>query len=55
IAIRSIRRDAIKSFEKLEKEKKFSKDTIKEFSDDIQKITDEYVKKADSLYKEKEK
>lgn len=55
VAVRNIRRDAIKTYEKLEKEKKLSKDNVKDFSVDMQKITDEYIKKVDSLFKEKEK
>lgn len=55
VGIRNIRRDAIKSYEKQEKEKKLSKDNVKDFSDDMQKITDEYIKKVDSSFKEKEK
>ncbi|PKA45604.1 Ribosome-recycling factor, chloroplastic [Apostasia shenzhenica] len=46
IAIRNIRRDAIKAYEKLEKEKKLSEDNVKDLSSDLQKVTDEYVKKT---------
>lgn len=55
IAIRNIRRDAIKAYEKLEKEKKLSEDNVKDLSGDLQKVTDEFIKKVDSLYKQKEK
>ncbi|KAK4418277.1 Ribosome-recycling factor, chloroplastic [Sesamum alatum] len=55
VAIRNIRRDAIKSYEKLEKEKKLSEDNVKDLSSDLQKVTDEYMKKIDSIYKQKEK
>ncbi|KAI3449639.1 hypothetical protein Pfo_006304 [Paulownia fortunei] len=55
VAIRNIRRDAIKSYEKLEKEKKLSEDNVKDLSADLQKVTDEYMKKIDSIYKQKEK
>lgn len=55
VAIRNIRRDAIKSYEKLEKEKKLSEDNVKDFSADLQKVTDEYMKKIESIYKQKEK
>ncbi|XP_022758231.1 ribosome-recycling factor, chloroplastic-like isoform X4 [Durio zibethinus] len=37
------------------KEKKLSEDNVKDLSSDLQKLTDEYVKKIDSLYKQKEK
>ncbi|KAK2976273.1 hypothetical protein RJ640_019756 [Escallonia rubra] len=55
VAVRNIRRDAIKSYEKLEKEKKLSEDNVKDLSSDLQKVTDEYMKKIDSIFKQKEK
>ncbi|KAA3474989.1 ribosome-recycling factor, chloroplastic-like [Gossypium australe] len=94
VAVRNIRRDALKAYEKLEKaciftallplhfcfllyflfpclcfldhlflivfsnfiqEKKLSEDNVKDLSSDLQKLTDEYMKKIDSVYKQKEK
>ncbi|KAK3018344.1 hypothetical protein RJ639_004756 [Escallonia herrerae] len=55
VAVRNIRRDAIKSYDKLEKEKKLSEDNVKDLSSDLQKVTDEYMKKIDSIFKQKEK
>ncbi|CAM6088522.1 unnamed protein product [Calypogeia fissa] len=55
VAIRNVRRDAIKAFEKLEKDKKLSEDNVKDATDEIQKLTDDYVKKIDTLFKQKEK
>ncbi|XP_076929282.1 ribosome-recycling factor, chloroplastic-like [Bidens hawaiensis] len=55
VAIRNIRRDAIKAYDKLEKEKKLSEDNIKDLSADLQKVTDEYMKKIDTIFKQKEK
>ncbi|XP_042516488.1 ribosome-recycling factor, chloroplastic isoform X2 [Macadamia integrifolia] len=55
VALRNIRRDAIKAYDKLEKEKKLSEDNVKDLSSDLQKLTDEYLKKLDSIYKQKEK
>ncbi|KAF8394415.1 hypothetical protein HHK36_020623 [Tetracentron sinense] len=55
VALRNIRRDAIKAYEKLEKEKKLSEDNVKGLSSDLQKVTDEYMKKIESIYKQKEK
>ncbi|KAK8498905.1 hypothetical protein V6N12_044637 [Hibiscus sabdariffa] len=55
VAVRNIRRDALKAYEKLEKEKKLSEDNVKDLSSDLQKLTDEYMKKIDSLFKQKEK
>ncbi|KAK4357386.1 hypothetical protein RND71_022996 [Anisodus tanguticus] len=55
VAIRNIRRDALKAYEKLEKEKKLSEDNVKDLSGDVQKVTDEYMKKIDTVFKQKEK
>eukprot|EP00850_Spirogloea_muscicola_P009456 SM000053S17413 [mRNA] locus=s53:226719:228664:+ [translate_table: standard] len=55
VALRNVRRDAIKAYEKLEKEKKLSKDNCADLSDDMQKLTDDYVSKLDALFKQKEK
>ncbi|XP_066352258.1 ribosome-recycling factor, chloroplastic-like [Miscanthus floridulus] len=54
VAIRNIRRDAIKAYDKLQKEKKLSEDNVKDLSADLQKVTDEYMKKIDSIQKQKE-
>ncbi|KAE9618436.1 hypothetical protein Lal_00047669 [Lupinus albus] len=55
VALRNIRRDALKAYEKLEKEKKLSEDNVKDLSSDLQKLTDGYIKKVDTIYKQKEK
>ncbi|KAL6500481.1 hypothetical protein OROHE_025847 [Orobanche hederae] len=55
VAIRHIRRDAIRSYDKLEKAKKLSEDNVRDLCADMQKLTDEYIKKIDSIYKQKEK
>ncbi|CAL9772916.1 unnamed protein product, partial [Musa acuminata subsp. burmannicoides] len=55
VAVRNIRRDAIKAYEKLEKEKKLSEDIVKDLSSDLQKVTDEYMKKIETIQKQKEK
>lgn len=55
VALRNIRRDALKAYEKLEKEKKLSEDNVKDLSSDLQKLTDEYMKKIDNIFKQKEK
>jgi ribosome recycling factor len=49
IAIRNVRRDGMDALKKLEKNKELSEDDSKTASNDIQKVTDEYVKKADVL------
>lgn len=55
VALRNIRRDALKTYEKLEKEKKLSEDNVKDLSKDLQKLTDDYMKKVDTIFKQKEK
>jgi ribosome recycling factor len=55
VAIRNIRRDGMDSLKKMEKDGDISEDEQRRRSDDIQKLTDEYVKKADTLYQDKDK
>ncbi|CAN8280385.1 unnamed protein product [Cochlearia groenlandica] len=55
VALRNIRRDALKSYDKLEKEKKLSEDNVKDLSSDLQKLIDVYMKKVEELGKQKEK
>ena len=54
IAIRNIRKAANDKIKKLEKEKELTKDESKAAQDEVQKITDGYVTKADSILKAKE-
>jgi len=55
IAIRNIRRDGMDAFKKMEKDKLLSEDDLHTNSDEVQKITDEFIKKVDSQVTEKEK
>eukprot|EP00271_Cylindrocystis_brebissonii_P014593 TRINITY_DN35993_c0_g1_i1.p1 TRINITY_DN35993_c0_g1~~TRINITY_DN35993_c0_g1_i1.p1 ORF type:complete len:291 (+),score=70.07 TRINITY_DN35993_c0_g1_i1:113-985(+) len=55
VALRNVRRDTLKAYEKLEKEKKLSEDEMKGLEADVQKLTDDYVKKVDTICKTKEK
>ncbi len=54
VAVRNIRRDALADIKELLKEKEISEDNERRASDDIQKITDEMVKRIDQLLQEKE-
>lgn len=54
VAIRNIRRDAVDSLKKMEKKKELGKDESKSLQDDIQKLTDKFVKQVDQLYKQKD-
>ncbi|WP_449619410.1 ribosome recycling factor [Robertmurraya sp. Marseille-Q9965] len=55
VAIRNIRRDGNEDLKKLEKNGEITEDALRGYSDDIQKVTDEYIAKVDSLTKDKEK
>lgn len=54
VSIRNIRKDANDEVKKLEKNKELSEDEIKKAYDEIQKITDNYNTKIDSILKDKE-
>lgn len=55
VAVRNIRRDSNEELKKLEKEKHLSEDDAKKEHDDIQKITDSFIKKIDEVLQHKEK
>ncbi len=55
VAVRSIRRDANEKIKALKKEGDLSEDEIKKGEDDIQKITDIYIKDIDAKIAAKEK
>ena len=55
VAIRNIRRDMTDELKKLEKSENLPEDTVKDSQDEIQKLTDKYVKIIDSVAAEKEK
>lgn len=55
VAIRNIRRDGIDAFKKLSKTDEISEDQISDLEDELQKLTDKYVKDIDKLAEEKAK
>ncbi|MBL0337714.1 MAG: ribosome recycling factor [Rhodospirillaceae bacterium] len=55
VALRNVRRDGIEHLKKLEKDGNLSKDEHRQKAEQVQKITDEYVKKIDDLLQHKEK
>ena len=55
VAVRNIRRHAITEMKAEEKNGNITEDDLKNGEKNIQKLTDEYVKKADEKVKEKEK
>lgn len=55
VAVRNIRRDANESLKKLGKANGVSEDEIKEYEEDVQKMTDKYIAKIDKAVEEKSK
>ena len=55
VAIRNVRRDGIQSLHNFEKDGHVSEDLIKDNELEVQKITDEMIKKLNELQEEKEK
>ena len=53
ISIRNIRRAAIDVFKKQEKDKEISEDDMRGYTNEIQKITDQYIKDVDNLLQNK--
>lgn len=55
VAVRNLRREANDAVKKLEKDKTISEDENKKAQDDIQKLTDKYIKEIDQIMATKEK
>jgi ribosome recycling factor len=55
VAVRMARRDAMEELKKALKDKVISEDENKKSQDDIQKLTDDYIKKVDQAAQDKEK
>jgi len=55
VAIRNIRRDMTDALKKLEKSENLPEDVVKDNQDKIQKLTDKYTGKIESMVSEKEK
>ena len=55
VSIRNIRRDANGDVKDLLKEKEISEDEARQGEDEIQKVTDKFIKQVDELLAEKEK
>ncbi len=55
VAIRNIRRDANDAFKKLGKTEDVSEDEIKSLEEQVQKMTDKYIKEVDVVMEEKTK
>lgn len=55
VAVRNIRRDANDAFKKQNKANEISEDELNDIEDDIQKLTDKYVKTVEDIIEEKSK
>ena len=55
VAVRNIRRDSIEQFKKQKKANEITEDDLKDLEDQIQKMTDKFVKKIDGIIADKEK
>jgi len=54
VAIRNVRRDGNEALKKMEKDGVISQDDHRKFSEEVQKMTDQYVAKVDDALKSKE-
>ena len=55
VAVRSIRRDAMDKIKKMEKNSEITEDDLKDGEEELQDVTDEFIKKVDAAAAEKEK
>lgn len=55
VAIRNIRRDSLEQFKKQKKANEITEDDLKDLEDQIQKLTDRFVKNIDTIVTAKEK
>ena len=55
VAVRNIRRDAMDKFKKEQKKGEITEDDLKDLEKDLQKLTDDYIKKIDKQTEAKEK
>jgi ribosome recycling factor len=55
ISVRGVRRDGMEQIKAQEKKHQIGEDVAKDWSDEVQKLTDQYVKKVDDALAEKEK
>ncbi|MDS0524898.1 ribosome recycling factor [Clostridium sp. SHJSY1] len=55
VAIRSVRRDANEKIKSLKKDSEISEDEVKKGEDNVQKVTDSYIKEVETIITSKEK
>lgn len=54
VAIRNVRRDSIEHLRRMEKDGDLSEDELRRAQDEVQKLTDQYIKKMDEILAAKE-
>jgi len=54
VAVRNVRRDAMEHLKKLEKDHVISQDEHKRHNDEVQKATDDHIRKIDEMFRQKE-
>lgn len=54
VSVRNVRRDGMDALKKMEKDNELSEDELRSMSDEVQKLTDTYVKTVDETLKAKE-
>ena len=55
VAVRAVRRDGMDQIKSLEKKHELGEDEAKHWHDDVQKLTDQYIKRIDDAFAEKER
>jgi ribosome recycling factor len=55
VAVRGVRRDGMDQIKTAEKKAEIGQDDLKDWSDEVQKLTDVYIKRIDEMLAEKEK
>jgi ribosome recycling factor len=55
VAIRGVRRDGMDQIKTWEKKHEISEDEAKQWHDEVQKLTDQYIKQVDQTFADKEK
>jgi len=55
VAIRNVRRDGMDAFKKQEKKAEITEDALKEYEEELQKLTDKYVDEIDKMVEAKTK
>jgi ribosome recycling factor len=55
VAVRAVRRDGMEQIKAVQKKHDIGDDVARDWSDEVQKVTDQYIKRVDDMLAEKEK